>query len=127
MKQTTLIKSAVLAGTALLAGFASAGDDPVPAAPSSDLEVNIGVGYTSEYIFRSINFADDLFTAGIGEHQPLIRAGVLEKLGWLGFTLDRSANADGGPLLTTSESRCQAYAIPTDEECIIAEQTLALI
>jgi len=66
MKQTTLIKSAVLAGSALLAGFASAGDDPVPAAPSSDLEVNIGVGYTSEYIFRSINFADDLFTAGIG-------------------------------------------------------------
>ena len=66
MKQTTLIKSAVLAGSALLAGFASAGDDPVPAAPSSDLEVNIGVGYTSEYIFRSINLADDLFTAGIG-------------------------------------------------------------
>ena len=66
MKQTTLIKSAVLAGSALLAGFASAGDDPVPAAPSSDLEVSIGVGYSSEYIFRSINFADDLFTAGIG-------------------------------------------------------------
>ena len=66
MKQTTLIKSAVLAGSALLAGFASAGDDPVPAAPSSDLEVSIGVGYNSEYIFRSIKFADDLFTANIG-------------------------------------------------------------
>ncbi len=68
-----------------------------------------------------------VFTAGIGENQPLIRAGVLEKLGWLGFTLDRSANAEGGPLLTAPESRCQAYAIPTDEECIIAQQTLALI
>ena len=65
MKQTTLIKSAVLAGSALLAGLASAGDDPAPAA-SSDLEVSIGVGYNSEYIFRSLNFGDDLFTAGIG-------------------------------------------------------------
>ncbi len=64
MKQTTLIKSAVLAGSALLAGLASAGDDPAPAA-CSDLEVSIGVGYTTEDIFRGFNRGDDLFDASI--------------------------------------------------------------
>ena len=92
MKQTTLIKSAVLAGSALLAGLASAGDDPAPAA-SSDLEVSIGVGYNSEYIFRSLNFGDDLFTASIG----LSGSGSLLGIG----DLDLNAGID---LLTTSTS-----------------------
>ncbi|MEC9056569.1 MAG: hypothetical protein VX633_14745 [Verrucomicrobiota bacterium] len=92
MKQTTLIKSAVLAGSALLAGLASAGDDPAPAA-SSDLEVSIGVGYNSEYIFRSLNFGDDLFTASIG----LSGSGSLLGIG----DLDLNAGID---LLTTSNS-----------------------
>ena len=92
MKQTTLIKSAVLAGSALLAGLASAGDDPAPAA-SSDLEVSIGVGYNSEYIFRSLNFGDDLFTASIG----LSGSGSLLGIG------DLELNA-GIDLLTTSTS-----------------------
>ena len=95
MKQTTLIKSAVLAGTALLAGFASAGDDPAPAA-SSDLEVSIGVGYNSEYIFRSLNRGDDLFTASIG----LSGSGSLLGIGDLelnaGIDLLTTSNVEGG-------------------------------
>ena len=66
MKRYALIKSAVLAGSALFAGFASAGDDPAPAAPSSDLDVSFGVGYTNEYVFRGVNRGDDLFAASIG-------------------------------------------------------------
>ena len=66
MKRYALIKSAVLAGSALFAGFASAGDDPAPAAPSSDLDVSFGVGYTNEYVFRGANRGDDLFEASIG-------------------------------------------------------------
>ncbi len=70
MKQTVLTKSAVLAGSALFAGFALAGD-PAPkaaiaAAPSSDLDVSFGVGYTNEYVFRGGNRGDDLFEASIG-------------------------------------------------------------
>ena len=95
MKQTTLIKSAVLAGSALLAGLASAGDDPAPAA-SSDLEVSIGVGYNSEYIFRSLNFGDDLFTASIG----LSGSGSLLGIGDLelnaGIDLLTTSTGDGG-------------------------------
>ena len=66
MKQTTLLRSAILAGSALVAGFAFAGDEPVPAAPSSGLDVELGFGYSSEYLFRSINFGDDLFYTNIG-------------------------------------------------------------
>ena len=66
MKQPTLIRSAVLAGSALIAGFAFAGEEAAPAAPSSGLDVELGFGYSSEYLFRSINFGDDLFHANIG-------------------------------------------------------------
>ena len=34
-----------------------------------------------------------VFTAGIGEHQPEIRAGVAKRLSWLGFAIDEKANA----------------------------------
>ena len=44
-----------------------------------------------------------VFTAGIGEHSPEIRARVLQRLGWLGFSLDEAANQAGGPLLTRAE------------------------
>ena len=66
MKQTTLLKSAILAGSALVAGLAFAGEEAAPAAPSSGLDVELGFGYSSEYLFRSINFGDDLFHASIG-------------------------------------------------------------
>jgi acetate kinase len=68
-----------------------------------------------------------VFTAGIGEHSPEIRARVLRRLSWLGFSLDEAANQKGGPLLTRPDSARPAYAIPTDEELVIARHTLALI
>lgn len=68
-----------------------------------------------------------VFTAGIGEHQPAIRAAVLEKLSWLGFSLDATANERGGPLLTLAESQSEAYVIPTDEESVIARQALRFL
>jgi acetate kinase len=68
-----------------------------------------------------------VFTAGIGEHSPEIRARVLERLRWLGFELDHAANARHGPLITTAASPLKAWVVPTDEELMIARHTLALI
>ena len=68
-----------------------------------------------------------VFTAGIGERSPEIRARVLEGLGWLGVELDAAANASHGPLLSTAASRLKAYVIPTDEELMIARHTLRVI
>jgi acetate kinase len=68
-----------------------------------------------------------VFTAGIGERSPEIRARVLHRLRWLGFSVDEAANQAGGPLLTGRDSGRPAYAIPTDEELVIARHTRALI
>ncbi len=68
-----------------------------------------------------------VFTAGIGERSSEIRARVLHRLHWLGFSIDEAANQAGGPLLTRADSTLPAYAIPTDEEGVIARHTLALI
>ncbi len=68
-----------------------------------------------------------VFTAGIGEHSAPIRARVLERLGWFGFQLDETANAQGKTRITTAGSRLSAYVIPTNEELVIARETIALL
>ena len=68
-----------------------------------------------------------VFTAGIGERSPEIRARVLHRLRWLGFSIDEAANQAGVPLLTRANSALPAYVIATDEEIVIARHTLERI
>jgi len=68
-----------------------------------------------------------VFTAGIGEHAPAVRARVIAHCSWLGLELDEAANAGGGPRLTTQQSRACAWVIPTDEELTIARHTQRLL
>ena len=63
-----------------------------------------------------------VFTAGIGEHQPGIRARVAARLGWLGADLDPTANEAGLRSISTPTSRVKLLVIPTDEESIIAQE-----
>lgn len=68
-----------------------------------------------------------VFTAGIGEHQPLIRAGVSERLSWLGLELDAVANGANAETISTGSSRIAAYVIPTDEEQVIADEAFSVL
>lgn len=68
-----------------------------------------------------------VFTAGIGENSVPLRAALCSKLAWLGVKLDRQANASGGPLVSTPDSDVSVWVIPTNEELMIAQHTLALI
>jgi acetate kinase len=68
-----------------------------------------------------------VFTAGIGEHQPAIRAAVAARCRWLGLELDEAANAQGGPRISRAASRVSAWRIPTDEERVIATQTVDVL
>jgi acetate kinase len=68
-----------------------------------------------------------VFTAGIGENSATIRARIAETLAWLGAVLDPAANADGKLLISRPESRLALLVVPTDEELMIAEHTLALL
>jgi acetate kinase len=68
-----------------------------------------------------------VFTAGIGEHAPEIRARVCRDAGWLGIGLDEAANGAGGPRISPPEARASAWVIPTDENVMIARHTLAVL
>jgi acetate kinase len=68
-----------------------------------------------------------VFTAGIGENSAGIRARVVEKLQWLGAELDVKANAAHKPIISRPDSRVKVLVIPTDEELMIAEHTLAVM
>ncbi len=68
-----------------------------------------------------------VFTAGIGEKAPAIRARVCREAAWLGVELDAAANAAGGPCLSTAASRVCVWAIPTDEELMIARHAAGLL
>jgi acetate kinase len=64
-----------------------------------------------------------VFTAGVGENAPAIRARVCEGARWLGVRLDPEANAEGRLKISATDSSVAAWAIPTDEELMIATHT----
>jgi len=68
-----------------------------------------------------------VFTAGIGENSAPVRAGLCRALGWLGVTLDDAANQRNGPRISGADSKVSMWIIPTDEELMIAQHTLALV
>ncbi len=71
-----------------------------------------------------------VFTAGIGEHSPVVRSEVLARLGFLGLTEDPAANAAHGRATNGRISLpgpVQALVIPTDEELMIARDTTRLV
>jgi acetate kinase len=68
-----------------------------------------------------------VFTAGIGENSVSIRARIAEKLAWLGVALDPAENSKHAGRISRSDSRIPVYVVPTDEELMIAQHTLALL
>jgi acetate kinase len=68
-----------------------------------------------------------VFTAGIGEHQPEIRARAAGHLSWLGLEIDQAANSANAGTISAAQSRIAALVIPTDEEQIIADEALSVM
>jgi acetate kinase len=68
-----------------------------------------------------------VFTAGIGENSAAVRERACRDAAWLGVELDASANAKGGPRISTAGSRVSAWVVPTNEELMIARHTRALL
>lgn len=68
-----------------------------------------------------------VFTAGIGEHQPEIRAAICDRLRWLGVALDGEANTTSASIISTSASSVATFVIATDEEQIIANEALSVL
>jgi acetate kinase len=68
-----------------------------------------------------------IFTAGIGEKSPLLRARISEKLAWLGAELNPVANDSGKTKISQQSSKVSIHVIPTNEELMIANQTWRLL
>lgn len=72
-----------------------------------------------------------VFTAGCGEHTPELREAVTEGLEFMGVKVDKEKNwnAPRGEevLISTADSKVKVFVIPTDEEMVIAEETLKTI
>jgi len=64
-----------------------------------------------------------VFTAGIGENCPEVRAAICGRLAWLGVQLDETANRRGDARISTPGSGVAVWVIPTDEEQMIAIHT----
>jgi len=69
-----------------------------------------------------------VFTAGIGENAPVVRAMVCEGLGHLGVAIDpeRNASARGATDISAPGAIVRVLVIPTDEERLIAQDTYAV-
>lgn len=68
-----------------------------------------------------------VFTAGIGEHNAILRERIGRELGWLGVTLDEEGNARHAPVISAATSRVAVAVEPTNEEWIAARHALALV
>lgn len=68
-----------------------------------------------------------VFTAGIGENSAPLRERACCDARWLGVDLDSAANGTGGPRISTASSRVSVWAIPTNEELMIARHAQALL
>lgn len=70
-----------------------------------------------------------VFTAGIGENSPLLRKMICDRLAYLGIELDEENNAKRGENVEISKpgSKVRVFVIPTNEELMIAKDTVNLI
>jgi acetate kinase len=68
-----------------------------------------------------------VFTGGIGEKSPVIRSRICSGLTYLGIELNQRANAGNALFLSAEDTRVGVYAIPTDEEWMIARTVKHLL
>ena len=71
-----------------------------------------------------------VFTGGIGENSPEVRARICEGMEWVGVRIDAAKNSETvgrEGVISTEDSKLLAYAIPTDEELLIARDTVRVI
>ena len=91
--------------------------------------VNSVVKYISQYYVELGGCDVIAFTAGIGENSAATRLEIIEELACLGIKLDVEANNVRGEVrcLSSNDSTSMVYLVPTNEELMIAMDTLALI
>ena len=85
--------------------------------------------YIAKFIVSMGGVDNIVFTAGVGENQKNRRAGIIKNLEFLGIKLDEAKNEVKGEeeKISTDDSSINVYVIPTNEELVIARETLKRI
>ena len=72
-----------------------------------------------------------VFSAGIGENSSIIRDGVCKNMEWAGIELDKTKNETlprgSESRISTDSSRVQVWVVPTNEEIVVARQTVEAV
>lgn len=82
------------------------------------------------YFVAAMNGIDALvFTAGLGENSPETREAVATDLEFLGINLDKEKNKVRGKerIISTDDAKVKIMVVPTNEELMIARDTLSLV
>ena len=118
-----------------LKGLSGISNDVRELLASSDPSAKLALDY---FVYRIALFTGMLaaamsgidsfvFTGGIGENAPAIRAAVVGRLSWLGLELASKANAASELKISRKRSRVACFVIPTDEELMIATHALRVL
>lgn len=123
----------------LLGASLGLSDDMRTLESSNEAQANLALAYFEYDVLKYIGaYAAALqgldalvFTAGIGENDAAFRARILNKLTWLGITVDKNVNvlAVGGKQvqkISANDSQVMVYVIPTNEELMIAHNVAEL-
>lgn len=68
-----------------------------------------------------------VFTGGVGENAWQVRERICARLGWLGVSLDGTANREGRRAVHNGGSEVKTLVIPADEEAVIAREALSIL
>lgn len=85
--------------------------------------------YIGAYAAAMGGLTDIIFTAGIGENDPIVREKVCKDMEFLGIEMDQELNDQKGSerMISTNDSKVRVWIIPTDEELMIARETREII
>ena len=68
-----------------------------------------------------------VFSGGVGENAPEVRARICNGLGFLGVDLNAASNAENAPLISSGIARVAVRVIPTNEELTIARSVARIL
>jgi acetate kinase len=101
--------------------------------PKAQLALDVFTAAVRQYLGSYLLFLNGvdavIFTGGIGENSPAMRKAICANLDWFGIHLDNTKNeaARGETSIQAGHSRVQLWIMPTNEELIVARQTMAAL
>ncbi|MDH3981820.1 MAG: acetate kinase [Kiritimatiellaceae bacterium] len=83
--------------------------------------------YIGSYVAVMNGVDGIVFTAGVGENNPMLRAKILENFAFLGLKVDAAKNDANETVISTEDSTVAVFKIHTNEELVIALDTFNLV